>query len=143
MRRPRCSSNMPIEAEVSPLPRELTTPPVTKMCLVAIRTRLGQGFSHSTAEAHGPGRGLARSAADYYIAASLFEPAGPIELAQSRRLHNPFLPVKCDDPPVIVVRVHSQACVRDNADLDAPAASQDAQLFQFFQLLQRFRRQRG
>src|SRR3954447_9012001 len=24
---------MPIEAEVSPLPRELTTPPVTKICL--------------------------------------------------------------------------------------------------------------
>ncbi len=26
-------SNMPIEADVSPLPSELTTPPVTKMCL--------------------------------------------------------------------------------------------------------------
>ena len=33
-RRPRCSSSMPIEALVSPLPSELTTPPVTKMCLV-------------------------------------------------------------------------------------------------------------
>ena len=31
---PRCSSNMPIEALVSPLPSELTTPPVTKMCLL-------------------------------------------------------------------------------------------------------------
>src|SRR5271154_6786915 len=32
--RPRCSSSMPIEALVSPLPSELTTPPVTKICLV-------------------------------------------------------------------------------------------------------------
>src|SRR6516162_5931115 len=32
-RSPRCSSSMPIDAQVSPLPRELTTPPVTKMCL--------------------------------------------------------------------------------------------------------------
>src|SRR5215510_8782144 len=31
---PRPSSNMPIEALVSPLPSELTTPPVTKMNLV-------------------------------------------------------------------------------------------------------------
>lgn len=29
---PRRSSSMPIEAEVSPFPSELTTPPVTKMC---------------------------------------------------------------------------------------------------------------
>ncbi len=41
-RRPRCSSSMPIEALVSPLPSELTTPPVTKMCLV-MRARLGWG----------------------------------------------------------------------------------------------------
>src|SRR6056297_1977496 len=33
-RRPRCSSSIPIEALVSPLPKELTTPPVTKMCFV-------------------------------------------------------------------------------------------------------------
>src|SRR5690606_7940005 len=32
--RPRFSSSMPIEALVSPFPRELTTPPVTKMNLV-------------------------------------------------------------------------------------------------------------
>src|SRR6187455_2004035 len=32
--RPRPSSNMPMEALVRPLPRELTTPPVTKMNLV-------------------------------------------------------------------------------------------------------------
>src|SRR3954467_6483019 len=32
-RRPRCSRIMPIDAQVSPLPSELTTPPVTKMCL--------------------------------------------------------------------------------------------------------------
>ena len=31
--RPRFSSSMPIDALVSPLPSELTTPPVTKMCL--------------------------------------------------------------------------------------------------------------
>jgi hypothetical protein len=33
-RRPRRSSSKPIDAEVSPLPRLLTTPPVTKMCFV-------------------------------------------------------------------------------------------------------------
>ena len=32
--RPLRSSSMPIDALVSPLPSELTTPPVTKMCLV-------------------------------------------------------------------------------------------------------------
>src|SRR5947209_19770599 len=32
-RSPRCSSSIPIEAQVSPLPSELTTPPVTKICL--------------------------------------------------------------------------------------------------------------
>src|SRR3954447_18793393 len=36
--RPRRSSSIPIEAHVSPLPRELTTPPVTKMNL-AMRGR--------------------------------------------------------------------------------------------------------
>src|SRR5687767_1240952 len=35
-RRPRCSSNMPIDAQVRPLPSELTTPPVTKMCLATL-----------------------------------------------------------------------------------------------------------
>src|SRR5688572_17730009 len=35
-RSPRCSSNMPIEALVRPFPSELTTPPVTKMCLVIL-----------------------------------------------------------------------------------------------------------
>ena len=33
-RSPRRSSNMPIDALVSPFPKELTTPPVTKMCFV-------------------------------------------------------------------------------------------------------------
>ena len=32
--RPRFSSRAPIDAEASPLPSELTTPPVTKMYLV-------------------------------------------------------------------------------------------------------------
>src|SRR5580700_4667574 len=36
-RSPRRSSNRPIDAEVSPLPRLLTTPPVTKICLVVMR----------------------------------------------------------------------------------------------------------
>jgi hypothetical protein len=31
---------MPMEAQVSPLPRELTTPPVTKMCLVCLGAAL-------------------------------------------------------------------------------------------------------
>ena len=42
-RRPRCSSSMPIEALVSPLPSELTTPPVTKICLVIEVTILVNG----------------------------------------------------------------------------------------------------
>ena len=33
-RRPRCLSKRPSDAAVSPLPSELATPPVTKMCLV-------------------------------------------------------------------------------------------------------------
>src|SRR5688572_14396612 len=39
-RKPRRSRSMPIDALVSPLPRELTTPPVTKMCLVILNTFL-------------------------------------------------------------------------------------------------------
>src|SRR4051812_44278233 len=35
-RRPRCSRSMPTEAQVSPLPSELTTPPVTKICLATL-----------------------------------------------------------------------------------------------------------
>src|SRR5436190_19585289 len=31
---PRCSSRVPSEAAASPFPRELTTPPVTKMCFM-------------------------------------------------------------------------------------------------------------
>ena len=37
---PRFSSSMPIEALVKPLPSELTTPPVTKMCFVMVLTFL-------------------------------------------------------------------------------------------------------
>src|SRR5688572_16390580 len=39
-RKPRRSRSMPTDALVSPLPRELTTPPVTKMCLVILNTFL-------------------------------------------------------------------------------------------------------
>src|SRR5437773_867742 len=52
-RRPRCSSSMPIEALVRPLPRELTTPPVTKMCLATpvFLGMKGQG-EHGIGPAH-------------------------------------------------------------------------------------------
>ena len=36
-------SNMPIEALVSPLPSELTTPPVTKICLLMEKAAAGEG----------------------------------------------------------------------------------------------------
>src|SRR5436189_6482620 len=55
MRRPRCSSNMPIEAQVSPLPRELTTPPVTKMCLAIRWCRLDHLFQRRKPMGHAHG----------------------------------------------------------------------------------------
>src|SRR4051812_28649315 len=54
-RRPRCSSNMPTEALVKPLPRELTTPPVTKICLATLNvlemTKEGTDQLYATGEA--------------------------------------------------------------------------------------------
>jgi hypothetical protein len=41
---------MPIEAEVSPLPRELTTPPVTKICRV-IGIQIPEGSMQKAASA--------------------------------------------------------------------------------------------
>jgi hypothetical protein len=40
-RRPRLFSKRPNEAAVRPLPRELDTPPVTKMCFANISSMLG------------------------------------------------------------------------------------------------------
>src|SRR4051794_11384146 len=39
---------MPMDAEVSPLPSELTTPPVTKMCFAMGRADLGLGRGRGT-----------------------------------------------------------------------------------------------
>src|SRR5438128_3267268 len=41
---PRRSSSMPMEAAVRPLPNELTTPPVTKMCLAMIHPEEGENL---------------------------------------------------------------------------------------------------
>src|SRR5690349_2090269 len=51
-RRPRRSSSRPMDADVSPFPSELTTPPVTKICLLISR----ESFSAKRArkrKAHG------------------------------------------------------------------------------------------
>src|SRR5258708_34201614 len=58
-RRPRFSRSRPIEAAVKPLPNELTTPPVTKMCLVMVIIFKGfsvqkSGFARLTRRRLGP-----------------------------------------------------------------------------------------
>src|SRR5262249_2238430 len=60
-RRPRRSRSMPIEALVSPLPSELTTPPVTKMCLGMKRCPLSEREKPT-----GLARGLRFPHASYY-----------------------------------------------------------------------------
>src|ERR1051326_3788589 len=62
-RRPRRSSNNPIEALVIPLPRELTTPPVTKMCLAIDRGPLFRPKKRQ--KPTGASRGLGAVASDY------------------------------------------------------------------------------
>src|SRR5262249_17562900 len=139
-RRPRCSSNMPIDAQVRPLPRELTTPPVTKICLVC---RKGGVMSASSP----PVPLFAKTFAQlpkrllYPVPAS---PAGRGSQGEPSRGVGALLsPVFLDEPLVVLVSVNAGRGASDEADMDAPAQRQDAQLFQFFQLLQRLRRQRG
>ncbi len=69
--------------------------------------------------------------------------AGPPFTRSSRGPTLPILPPRGDETPVVVVGVHAGRAVADDADLDVAAVGQDAQLFQFFQLFQRVRRQVG
>ena len=56
-----------------------------------------------------------------------------------RGLNSLFSAVCCDEFLVILVGIHSKTSLLDNADLNGNAASQNSQLFQFFQLFQRSR----
>src|SRR5438105_1501221 len=110
---------MPIEAQVSPLPRELTTPPVTKMCLaIAGCSSVG-----------------ARCASFYQFGGKL--------ATVLRRVATATLAVKTHEAIVIGARIDAEAGVGDDPHLDLPPQRQHSQLFQFFQLFQRFRRYRG
>ena len=61
--------------------------------------------------------------------------ARPAFTRPSRGPTLPVLPPGGDEALVIVVGVHARRAVADDADLNAPAERQDAQLFQLFQLL--------
>src|SRR5436309_1274135 len=107
---------MPIEAQVNPLPRELTTPPVTKMCLaIPGKSSAGGEWGHSTKRSGG--------------AASRLGGVAPASLA-----------VEADEAVIILAGIDAEAGVRDQPNLEVAAQGKHSQLFQFFQLLERFGR---
>ena len=72
--------------------------------------------------------------------------APPLPLVQvvPRRLAFPpgrALPVRLDEPLVILPGIDADGRLADDADLDAPPQGEGAELFQFFQLFQWFGRQ--
>src|SRR6266853_89283 len=114
-RRPRFSSNSPIAAEVSPLPSELTTPPVTKMCLV-MKERFGIsdfGFWISVLR----------------IQCSAFEWLGSVMLIPESRILNPLF----HKSSIVFRGVNSNRRALDEADPDRGAGLEGTQLLQLFQ----------
>src|SRR5262245_63555949 len=98
---------MPIEAQVRPLPSELTTPPVTKMCLVCLAVEEGKVFPSWRETCHG--RGQARPHRIYTIGRSMPPSGGPAGLEEV---------VDRDESLIIVIRVHPQRRLVDQADPD-------------------------
>src|SRR5579862_754744 len=139
--RPRCSSNMPMQADVRPLPKELTTPPVTKMNL-AMKADLVIAGSRCCRLRLSGLSSLSRKRLDSITVSqrpSVNQTFLSRSVASSRFLHA-TLPIELYKMLVILIGVDAQPLLGDDADLNHAAARQHAQLFQFFQLLQRFRR---
>src|SRR5215471_1957772 len=139
-RRPRCSSNMPIDAQVRPLPRELTTPPVTKICLVCLK---GGVMSASSP----PVPLFVNAVCAAFQKVTILDP-GPVGRTRtgrrgSGRVGVPLPPVFLDELFVVIVGVNASRSALDDADMDAATESEDTQLFELFQFFERFRRQGG
>src|SRR5579884_2016126 len=123
-RRPRCSSSMPIEAQVRPLPRELTTPPVTKMCLLM----------SPCPRAAQPNGGSPRDGpwAPVFPHWLLYGPSRPEKsrggpLAGSGGPDEPLLPIRPDEVLIVLKRVHAAGGVRHHPDVNALPQGQHAQ----------------
>src|SRR5579883_463441 len=127
-RNPLFSNNMPIEAEVSPLPSELTTPPVTKMCLLIAR----RSWRKLTLQRH-------------YIACHAMNNQRRLPGRVKRSSRSAASPLcallsSCPIPPhelrIIGRSVDSAVCVCHVPHGDCAASAEHAKLFEFFRLLQ-------
>src|SRR3954452_20871650 len=110
---------MPMEAQVRPLPSELTTPPVTKMCLVCLGAEeAGKG---------GPSWGGARRR----TATILPDPPRPgTREGASGGRGGAEHPARRDEALVILVGVHANGGLVDQADGHPTAGRQGAELLQ-------------
>src|SRR5438105_4398617 len=116
---------MPMEAQVRPLPSELTTPPVTKMCLA---------IKESRTRGRGQEGGGGKQTPDPEGLPSTNIPDEKAFTQVSCRGDLPVLPVRLHELLVILDRVHADGGLADDADADLPAGGQDAELLQLFQL---------
>src|SRR4051794_29376990 len=112
---------MATDAEVSPLPSELTTPPVTKMCFVMSglilgkrcgRVRRGDG-SPSVTISHRVARSNDRSR------------SGRVK-TRSRRPARAVVPAPADKGVIIGRRVDPAVCLGNQPDADGAAGAEDA-----------------
>src|SRR5207249_4102560 len=146
---------IPMEAQVSPLPRELTTPPVTKMCLVclgaeevvlatAVAPRRGPGGGKRDLGARPAGGRPSRTGAALvqYTQSPRGCQSQPARRPGLSRPDGPALPVSLDEPAVVVVGVDPERGPGDQADGHAAARRQGAELFELFEALQGGRRER-
>src|SRR5437879_3959610 len=113
-RSPRRSRSMPIEAQVSPLPRELTTPPVTKMCFTLLPSRFAASLGRARSA-------LARgSRLNLIYPTARRRPKAAARAPLSRGPAGTALPVRPDESLVVLRRVHPDGGVGDDADADLP-----------------------
>src|SRR5215212_5950977 len=118
---PRRSSSIPIEAHVRPLPRELTTPPVTKMNL-AMRGRSPRTGRIGFRRAGGGGE---TSRPRHYTG---FGPGGDFAAGTTLSAGGQG-PVFGHKTLIIRGRVHAPAGVGNDADPDRPPGPQGPELF--------------
>ncbi len=119
-----------MEAQVRPLPSELTTPPVTKMCFVCLAV-VSLLFGKVVASLGSP-----ESAPPPYYTRWPDErqrrPRRTVFTRPSCGATLPILPPYRHESLIVVVGIYARRTLCNDAHLDAPAVGEDAQLFQFF-----------
>src|SRR5262245_3578582 len=142
-RKPRCSRSMPMDAQVSPLPRELTTPPVTKICLATPPPICAFGVRRLVAALGFSDRAGAKSeSGDQSPHSKIQKPTGRrglvpgchyskgargVESGGERR-HECL--VLADELLVVGGGIDAAGRTFDKADVNAPAQGENAELFE-------------